>query len=160
MTKKISLLVVLIITFGALLLSPASQAAASQSLSVTIEVDTLFGEIAVLPSPFTAHGPAVDAGLLCPSGTVSDLLSIAAGPPSDGPINFHVIKLFECADGSGTATIQLNAHVIFDPFSDVGPWNVLAATGAYANLHGTGTLEGTPTATGVYDVYTGSLHQD
>ena len=68
--------------------------------------------------------------------------------------------MFECADGTGSFTINLKAHVYFDPYSDVGSWNLLRGTGEYADVHGNGALAGTPLDGGVLDVYTGLIHAD
>jgi len=62
-----------------------------------------------------------------------------------------------CDDGSGSFTINLRAHVYFEPYSDVGTWNILRGSGDYANMHGNGTLAGAPFEGGVLDVYSGSI---
>lgn len=59
-----------------LLLALPGSASASASFPVTIVVPTDFG---VAEWPFTPSGEAVDRGLLCSSGTVTDGKYIAAG---------------------------------------------------------------------------------
>ncbi len=131
--------------------------AASPPLEVTLEVDNVF--FPVPSGTFAAFGPAVDAGLVCPSGITTDE-TFASGFRSNRHVLFHVRKTFICDDGSGTFTTNLQAKVIFDPFEDTGPWNVLEGTGDYAKLHGSGSLVGFPTPTGVFDVFTGKVHID
>ncbi len=137
------------------LLASFPVAAAPKSLGVTIEVDTLFEGGVTYPSPFIAYGPAVDAGLICAKGTVYDMWAVVAGPPDFAKQNFHMLKQFVCEGDSDYFVINLTAHVNFDPYKDTGEWNMLKGTGAYEMLHGQGTLVGTPTDTGVFDVYTG-----
>lgn len=145
----------LAVALGLILLVSFPVAAAPKSLEVTIEVDTLFEGDVPYPSPFIAFGPAVDARLVCESGTVYDIGAVFAGPPDFERQNFHMYKQFVCDDGSGYFIINLKAHVVFDPYNDTGPWNMMKGSDAYEMLHGQGTLEGTPTSTGVFDVYTG-----
>ena len=133
--------------------------AAPKSLEVTLVVDTLFDGPIIYPSAFVASGPAVEAGLVCETGVVHDLRTIVAGPPNASHFNFHIAKKFVCDDGSGEFIINLMAHVAFDPYHDVGTWNVLSGLGNYASLHGRGSLTGTPTDTGVLDIYTGWVDQ-
>ena len=147
MSKILKLAVALVLV----LLTSFPATAASQSHEVTIEVENIFGQDAF----FFAHGPAVDAGLICTNGMVYDARLIVAGPPDADRLNFHVTKQFVCDDGSGEFFINLMAHVVFDPYNNTGPWNILTGSGAYATLHGRGMLKGTPIEGGVYDVYTG-----
>lgn len=145
----------LAVAFMLVLLVSFPAAAAPQSLEVTIEVDTMFEGPVVFPSYFIASGPAVDAGLICASGVVYDPRTIVAGPPDASRLNFHITKQFVCDDGSGEFFINLMAHVVFDPYNDVGTWNMMKSSGTYAGLHGRGTLVGTPIEGGVHDSYTG-----
>ena len=146
---------------SALLLS-VTPAAASQPLSVTIDVFNLVEDNVIVSSQFFAVGPAVDAGLICGSGTVTDDSSSASGPPDWQRQNFNVVKHFECDDDSGSFTARLSVHAIFDPeFSVTGQWDVLEGTGNYAALHGAGSLVATwDTDSVLHDVYTGSVHID
>ncbi len=52
------------------------------------------------------------------------------------------------------------AHVIFDPYSDVGTWTILHGWDDMARIHGHGTLEGIPFEGGVTDTYMGLIHED
>jgi hypothetical protein len=138
-----------------LLVALPVSAGASDSQLVTIEVPTYFDQTAW---PFTAYGEAVDNGLICGSGIVTDGKYIAAGRPGGGHWNFRIEKVFECDDGSGSFTLNVKAHVYFDPYSDVGTWNVLRGIDEYADAHGNGALTGIPLDGGVLDVYTGLIH--
>jgi hypothetical protein len=148
---------VLLLAATVLLLVIPVSAGASDSYAITIEVPTYFDQTAWT---FTAYGEAVDNGLICGYGTVTEGKYIAAGRPDGGHWNFHIEKVFECGDGTGAFTVNLKAHVYFDPYSDVGTWNVLRGTGEYAHVHGSGALYGTPLDNGVLDVYTGMIHAD
>jgi hypothetical protein len=87
---------------------------------------------------FTASAP------LCPSGTFVDQV-VGGGGAFD---NAHVLvfavtvrKLFTCADGTGTFTIQF--HTQLTPATaagchESGPFAVVDGTGAYAKLRGHG----------------------
>ena len=144
----------------ALLLALNPRASASASFPVTIEVPTVFDQT---EQTFTASGEAVERGLICESGTVTEGKYIAAGHwegPKGAHWNFRIEKVFQCVDESGSFTINLKAHLFFEPYSDVGTWNILRGDGDYSNLHGNGSLEGFPFEGGVRDVYTGSVHTD
>lgn len=140
-----------------ILLSLPGPANASTSFPVTLEVQTVFIEP---ENPFIAYGPAVDEGLICPSGTVTQGKLIAAERPNGW--NFRIEKIFNCADGSGSFIINLKAHLIFDPYSDTGNWNVLSGEDTYTTLHGRGSLLGIPFGegeeAGVLDIYAGFMH--
>jgi len=103
---------------------------------------------------FTTSG----AGL-CPSGTTSDQ-GFGAPPRGETHANFHVRKTFTCADGSGTFTANIQAHLIFGAPTDSFTWNILRGTGAYTNLHGSGSGIGDELATEVDDHFVGAVHFD
>jgi len=156
---KRTILVLIITTF---LLLQAIPVIASSSFPVTIIAETVFNEPEAL---FTASGEAVNQGLICSAGTVTDGKYIAAGRwegPNGPHWNFIIQKVFVCEDGSGSFTINLRAHAYFDPYNNEGTWNVLWGDGDYGSLHGGGSFEGIMfgDGTGVYDIYTGSVHID
>jgi hypothetical protein len=128
----------------------AGSALATTPTPVTIEVITT--------SPgggtFTTSG----AGL-CPSGTTSDQVFGTPRQPKTHA-NFHDLKTFTCADGSGTFTANVQAHLRFDSPTDSFTWNILSGTGAYAKLHGSGSGVGDELETGVDDHFTGVVHFD
>lgn len=145
----------ILVCIALLLLLSSSSAAASQSYALSIFNPVDFSSGDQLPSPFTASGPAVDEGLFCASGTAYTLYTIAAGPPTFEKQNFQVMKRFDCEDGSGTITVLVHAHVIFEPYENVGQWNILRGTGDYARIKGRGSQVGEATDVGVNDTYEG-----
>jgi hypothetical protein len=134
MIKYSMLPVALMIVF--LFINPNPIVAASQPLNVNIVVNTY-----LLSSGnagyFVASGPAVDAGLICPTGTATDIYNRGQGWESNIGTNYFVLKQFVCDNGSGTFTLQLEARVVY-PDKDTANWNVKSGTGPYAGLHGTG----------------------
>ncbi len=144
----------------ALMVAMALPAGATRPSGVDIEVETLFGA----PSPFAASGPAVDDGLICASGVVIDDFGSVTGLSRNG-FNFHGIKRFTCDDGSGEFFVNLQARIDFRKGTTFN-WNVIGGTGAYVDLHGTGSGEGIPDVpcgilfTCVLDLYDGGLHID
>ena len=109
---------------------------------------------------FEASGPAVEAGLICPEGTVHDTEYRSRGSDSKRFINLFVHKVFVCADGSGSFEMDLNLR-IFSPPRTKGTWRIVDGDGAYARLHGNGKLTAGPAAGNiVIDLYRGKLHND
>jgi len=129
----------------------AGSALATTPTPVTIEVTS---------SAETGAGTFTTSGAgLCPSGTTSDQI-FGTGFQSGRLANFHDLKTFTCADGSGTFTANVQAQLIFGSSTDSFTWNILRGTGAYANLHGSGSGVGDELDTGVIDHFTGSVHFD
>ena len=107
---------------------------------------------------FVASGPAVDAGLMCATGTTTNGL---VGPThGTNPVRFRVNKTFHCDGSSDTFTLQLRVVLDLNTGHTTANWKVLAGTGPYSSLKGHGTLVGTPIVPGesITDVYTGSMH--
>lgn len=129
----------------------AGSALATTPTPVTIEVISSFE---TGTGTFTTSG----AGL-CPSGTTSDQI-FGTGFQSGLLANFHDLKTFTCADGSGTFTANVQAQLIFGSPTDSFTWNILSGTGAYTNLHGSGSGIGEELETGVNDHFTGAVHFD
>jgi hypothetical protein len=137
----------------------AAPAMAMKPLAVHIEVaeDTV-GPIA---DDFYASGSAVDAGLMCSSGTVIDLPGAwASGPPSGTFTILHTSKHFECDDGSGTFDVRMVVRLDLTSGGTTANWIVIGGTGAYSTLKGNGNLVGIPGGTGaiIDDYYDGKLH--
>jgi len=132
-------------------LAGAVPALATTPTPVTIEVTSL---VATGTGTFTTSG----AGL-CPSGTTTDQV-FGTGGQSGFHANFHDRKTFTCADGSGTFTANVQAHLIFGSSTDTFTWNILSGTGAYTKLHGSGSGVGDELETGVNDHFVGSVHFD
>jgi hypothetical protein len=146
----------LLICVAIALVGTAVPAAATPPADTTIRIDTILP-----PDGSPAFGPFTATGsVVCPRGDTVDLLTKAAGSQSGDQLQLLVLKRFTCADGSGSFDMLLRVHLVFEPFSDVATWTVVGGTGRYERLHGTGTLVGTPTATGVVDTLTGRTHLD
>jgi hypothetical protein len=144
-----------------LLLVPAATVQASPSLAVHFDVPTAFGPGGTGPTggPFTASGPAVDAGLMCPAGDTIDVASGVAGYRSPAGVNFRVVKHFTCTDGSGEFWVKLQVRI--DSKGDNFVWVIVDGTDAYSRLRGTGWGYGLPIIeNGVFDVYDGRVHVD
>jgi hypothetical protein len=140
-------------------LSVAPGAASSPPLAVQFEVVTTIPDGGG-PSfgPFTATGPAADAGLICESGETIDVFGKASGFQSQTGVNFQAVKLFTCDDGSGEFLVKLQVRI--DKKGDNFNWNILGGSGPYEKLHGTGKGIGLPILEGVLDTYSGSAHVD
>lgn len=84
---------------------------------------------------FTATGPAVDEGLICPAGTV-ELQGFDTGIGS-----WRREVLYKCDDGSGEFQMALQLKVAYtsDGYTESGAWSIEWGTGAYENLIGLGT---------------------
>jgi hypothetical protein len=107
---------------------------------------------------FEAMGPAVEAGIVCPAGTVTDSNVKPVGWQSDQVLILFVHKQFVCNDGSGSFDMDLNVRIA--PTGTTARWIIVGGDGSYANLSGNGGL----TATGgdvpglLIDTYTGKMH--
>jgi len=113
--------------------------------------------------PFTATGPAVDAGTVCPTGDVSDLEVIIRGNPGRNVRILRILKHFKCGDGSGTFDMRLVVRLDLTPYANprtTGRWRVVRGTGRYAQLRGIGGLIGTTIVNApesVLDTYDGRM---
>lgn len=129
-------------------------AAAAPALDVEIEVPATFDPGV---DPFTASGPAVAEGLMCPSGFSSNL-SVDVKNPESTTIQFlRVLKLFDCAAAGDSLMILLDVRLDVQSGNTTGNWRVDGGTGNYANIRGKGTLVGTPGDGFILDVYSGQL---
>lgn len=120
----------------------AGSAQAAPPTSVVIQGHTVFAD---------GYGTFTTSGAgLCASGTTTDQLLVSGG---GGKTLFHVLKTFTCDDQSGTFVVNLQAVA-----APVFRWNVVSGTGAYTNLHGSGSGVGVGFLGGVDDTYTGMVH--
>ena len=149
------LVMALLSTSLALLLTArrTPRAHASPASSITLTTAIQFG-------PPANHGTFVASAPLCPSGTFVDEFEAAGGGQSP-QFTALLHKTLTCDDGSGTFTIQFHAHFPREAVGGSTPWVVLRGTGAYATLHGTGSLAfvSTGPTTGV-ETLTGEVHFD
>jgi hypothetical protein len=144
-----------------LMLCIVSTAGATPPSEVNIVVETsLLGA----PSPFVASGQAVDDGLICDEGLVTDASGKVTGFSPNG-FNFQGIKQFTCADGTGEVLVNIQARIDFRK-GITFHWNVLGGIGGYKDLHGAGSgigISGVPCGDPdlcTLDVYDGGLHID
>jgi hypothetical protein len=110
---------------------------------------------------FTATGPAVDAGLIGPSGDTFGLLINRVGFESQwGWMNDQSTHRWTCDDGSGEFYLKL--QVRHDWRGHNYNWVVIGGTYAYERLHGLGTgfgtLVGEDSEVLVLDSYSGRVH--
>ena len=111
---------------------------------------------------FTATGPAVDAGLICPAGTSVDVFAKYSGfNAATGYMNAQIVKQFTCDDESGEFLVKLQVRIYPGEGTDFN-WTIVGGTGAYEDLHGSG--EGVGFGQGgpppVTDLYSGKAHSD
>jgi hypothetical protein len=149
-------------TAALFILIPAASVQASPPLAVHFDVPTTFGPGDTGPTfgPFTATGPAVDAGVVCPSGETIDVFGRVAAYKSRTGVVFQVVKLFTCDDGSGSFLVKLQVRI--DARGDMFQWMILDGADAYARLRGVGSGIGIPfeDGQGVNDLYDGVAHLD
>ena len=126
-----------------LLVAAVGTAAAATRTTITIDSNST-GET------FTTTG-----GALCPAGSATTDFHHFGGGNRAG--SFHLSKTLVCADHSGSFTIKVNAATVFGSPTDQGGWSVVGGDGAYAHLHGGGSLVGTYYPDGIIDVYTGNV---
>ena len=70
---------------------------------------------------------------------------------------FHVGKVFTCADGGDSLTIELDAAITRPHGGTSGGWTVIEGTGDYAGATGGGSIVGVFTEPGIVDQYEGTL---
>jgi hypothetical protein len=149
-------------TAALFILIPAAGVRASPPQAVHFDVPTQFapGDTGPTSGPFTATGPAVDAGVVCETGATVDVFGRVAAYQSPAGVVFQVVKLFTCDDGSGSFLVKLQVRI--DIRGDNFQWMILDGSDAYARLRGTGSGIGVPfeDGSGVLDIYDGGVHLD
>ena len=134
---------------------PAFSAAAATPLEVTIVSEMWLSSGS---GTFEATGPAVDAGIVCPAGTVTDSNFSVVGWQSNQVQILFVHKQFVCNDGSGSFDMNLNVRVA--PTGVTARWIVVGGEGPYMDLAGNGglTAEGGDVPDLLIDTYSGKMH--
>ena len=160
--RKIILLVAVMALF--LVALPIASAGATPPEQITIEGPAFFAGPDAGTGSFTATGPAIDSGAMCPGGDVADVYTKAAPKRGQSPngVNLQIVKEFTCDDDSGTFYIKLQVRITDYPTFN---WVVVGGTGDYQDLKGNGKgygafplFNGGPEPIGVWDVYEGKLH--
>ncbi len=142
----------------------APVAASGPPQSLTLVSTTIFD-----PSgnhgTFTASGAAVDNSLICAAGSFLDTGIKFAGFQSNKAVQLQVFKTYSCSNAN-SFFVKMQVHANFDG-TEVFTWVVRGGTGAFAQLHGSGsgttvgifvsTPDG-PVETGNVNTFVGSLH--
>ena len=152
MVKNLSVLITLLLSA-----ITVSTVFAAPPLDVHIQVDELIGGLGV-DEPFTASGSAVDAGLICAAGMVQDVSVSTSGAPGAPYRIIHVLKRFSCE--GGTFDVTMVVRLDLGTHETTARWRVVSGTGDYVDLHGNGSLVGTPIVPGasIHDDYYGRMH--
>ncbi len=82
-----------------LVLSTSPVAASSPPLDVQFVLDETWSDPpeGSIYGTFTASGPAVEAGLMCPEGITFNLWGSATPQNSHGSYTFHILKALVCS---------------------------------------------------------------
>jgi hypothetical protein len=124
-----------------------------------IVVEEFPGGTSAPPEPFSASGLAVDAGLVCASGMVSDE-EVSWNEPAGSYQMIWALKHFVCGDGSGTFDIKMVVRLDLVSLDTTARWRIVGGTGDYSGLKGQGSLIGISNnpAPGILDSYDGVVH--
>jgi hypothetical protein len=144
--RTISCLMILATTV--LTLTAPAVASPGQPVTITL-LSTIDPPDAV--DPFTSTG-----GIVCATGEVSTVRTVFAGGQSGFHAQITTVKHFECANGSFDLLVRVTLDEV--TFNTEGTWTVLRGTGAFAKLHGSGSITGTRVGDKVLDEYIGSMH--
>ena len=110
--------------------------AAAEHLPLMISTQKALGPV---PGTFSTSGAFADYGTL-----ITEQRTTSALPSPFGVVT-HLVLLFEGQQGTFTLRTQIIETVTNDPniFADDGVWVIISGTGLYANLRGTGKIDGT-----------------
>ena len=128
---------------------------------LALHIEVVEFTIGPTPDTFYASGPAVDDGLVCGTGAVSDVGGTSHGNPNGPFKTFKVLKHFICGDGSGTFDIEMNVKLDNVSHETTAQWKIVGGTDDYAQLKGNGLLIGTPEVEPgsiITDFYDGKVH--
>jgi hypothetical protein len=136
----------------------AVPAAAATAQQVTIVSNVTFNPDGPNFGDFTASGPAVDQGLMCPTGDFVDTgIKFAGFQSRTGHVQLLVTKLFTCDDGSGTFAVKLQINANFETGIESFAWVAQGTSGEVGSLRGAGTGSTVPTDTGNINTYVGTV---
>jgi hypothetical protein len=128
--------------------------AALPALATTPEELTITVDRGAAGDFWSASGVFTDAGTLADS---------PQGPPTRSG-TYHVFRTYSGSDGTFDARADVKILPTSTPgvFQVTGYWTMISGTGAYADLHGTGTLSETFDANvgTVVGTWEGSVHFD
>ena len=159
-TLRVRRLSAVIVALG-LTLAVAAPTMAGSPTAVHIVSPMHFNQDTFNTGTFDASGPAVEAGILCESGTVVDTGILLAGGQSGRKIQIPVRKTFTCDDGSGSFFVKIQVHLDLATFTERFSWVIQGGTDAYASLRGSGSgttiPDGSDPQTGNINTYDGSV---
>lgn len=153
--------------------SPSMRVVTTLGASLLLLVAVTGGTVAARTELFTIEidldtDPAVEtflssSPLLCESGTATTFFDHFGGSDRGRAGSFHLTKLIECDDGSGSFLIRVNAganFVVGD--GTTGGWSIVpgSGTGDYTGLTGGGSVVGVNVdepSVDLVDHYYGSL---
>jgi len=120
------LLIASLIAVPSSILATAPSASAAVPVPITIHVDRTAGDV------WWSSGAFTDAGVF------EDVVGSFAGPAT-----YHVDRTFTGADGTFTMRGDVRLVATSSPtvLGIVGRWAILSGTGAYAGMHGAGTID-------------------
>ncbi len=143
-----------------LAMMPIASATATPPLDVTFDVEFIFEPPA---GGFGATGSAVDAGSMCPGGTVEEV----AFRQSRNTQNVTTVDRFICDAGEGfglddSFIMKAQIHIDWSTFEFWGHWVIMDGTGAFTGIHGTGDVHGgfVFEPFGVAETRAGGMHVD
>lgn len=143
----------IVVASSVMSLGLSSAAVASEQLSIVISTQKPLGPV---PGTFSTAGAFVESGTL-----VTERRDVSALPSPFGVVT-HLVLRFDGQHGSFSMRTQIIETVTDDPnvFANNGVWVIFNGTGAYADLQGTGDMEGTvdDAANLITRIYTGSVH--
>jgi len=132
-------------------LDPDANGLPCEAFYLTTDVAAVFGGPGALPvrlvsdlpaQLFEASGAAVDAGVICPSGTTE--FTDDSTPPKQEGASGRWEDVYTCDDGSGTFTIGADVFIDVDRLQH-GVWDIGSGTGRYETLTGGGGVFTAPT---------------
>jgi hypothetical protein len=133
-------------------LDPDANGLPCEAFYLTTDVAAVFGGPGALPvrlvsdlpaQLFEASGAAVDAGVICPSGTTE--FTDEGTPPKQEGASGRWEDVYTCDDGSGTFTIGADGFIDVDERTHSGVWDIGSGTGRYETLTGGGGVFTGPT---------------
>lgn len=136
-------------------LSNVSSIYAAAPFRLHIEVDEEISDL--YAESFVATGSAVDEGFIYPTGTVDDIDAQIIDTHESSIRIIKSLKRFSFDDLSGTFDVELIIRLNSVSGETSARWRIVAGTGSYADLKGSGSLVGTPIILGqsIHDVYDG-----
>ena len=114
----------------------SSEAIYGSPAGLDVYLVTTVGEAAI--PTFVATGPAVEAGLVCPSGTADWV----------GGHENRWEDEYVCEDGSGSFIAGADIHIASERLYE--SWSIVSGAGAYTNLTGGGGADTGPTTDGLW----------